>query len=213
MVSKKSLAVAAAVAATGFASIAGMQAVSAQTDSPTGSSTSGPAALIQKIAEKFNLNQDEVKAVFDEERQARETEHEAERAAELQSAVDAGDITAEQKSAIEAKQKELKAAMESERQALETWATDNGIDAKYLMMGGPRGDDSKASTRLQEAVDAGEITAEQKSLIEQKAKELQTKRETSRSELETWATDNGIDQKYLMGGKMGGGPRGGPRAE
>ncbi len=226
MVSKKSLAVVAAVAATGFAGIAGMQAVSAQADnttgSPAGSAASGPAALIQKLAEKFNLNQDEVKAVFDEERQSRETERETERSERLQQAVDDGDITAEQKAAIEAKQKELKAAMDTERQALESWAIDNDIDAKYLMMSGPRGGGQTANNdRLQQAVDAGDITAEQKTLIEQKAKELQTKREASHTDLEKWATDNDIDQKYLMGGMKGGmmgaghrgGPNGGPHIE
>ena len=61
----------------------------------------------------------------------------------LQAAVDDGDITAEQKTAIEAKQDELQQARETAKADLEQWADDNGIDTKYLairvthMAGGP----------------------------------------------------------------------------
>jgi hypothetical protein len=76
------------------------------------------------------------------------------------------------------------------------------------MFGDKRGGDGD-SNRLQNAVDAGTITAEQKTLIENKQKELQTKRDADREALKKWASDNKIDESYLMGMRGGGhGPKG-----
>lgn len=76
--------------------------------------------------------------------------------------------------------------------------------------------------QLNEAVQQGELTEEQKNLIIQKKEEMQkqreeekdiskeeleTLREQHRTEMEQWAEDNGIDMKYLMGGR---GPGKGP---
>lgn len=55
----------------------------------------------------------------------------------LQRAVEKGDITLDQKAAIEAKQKELQAQREADREALQKWADDNGVDFRYLKVGGP----------------------------------------------------------------------------
>lgn len=63
---------------------------------------------------------------------------------------------------------------------------------------------AEQSERLQDAVDDGDITAEQKTKIEAKLKELQAARETERTALEKWATDNKIDTQYLMGRGHGG---------
>lgn len=200
-VSQKVLASVLAVGAVSAIAVGATSFASAQ------SATSGDS-LIDKIATKFNLNKDEVKAVFDEDHAAREAERLADVSQDLQDAVDAGELTSDQKTLIENKLKETQAARDAERTALETWASDNGIDAKYIMMGGRHGDD--ASDRLQDAVDDGDITAEQKTLIENKQKELQTARESQRDALEKWATDNNIDMQYLrMGGP--GGHGGGPR--
>lgn len=96
--------------------------------------------------------------VFDEQHEARKAEHDAKRAERLQSLVDDGTITAEQKTAIEAKieelsknreanrdsfkdlsQEERKAKMDEERESLEAWAEEQGLDLsklKGVFMGG-----------------------------------------------------------------------------
>jgi hypothetical protein len=182
-------------------SLAGFSTVSAQ------SGSSGDS-LAEKIASKFNLNQDEVKAVFDDDRAAHEAERQSQITERLEKAVDKGEITAEQKTKIEAKMKELQDAREAERASLESWATDNKIDMKYVMFGHGRGGDDD---RLQQAVDDGDITVDQKKLIEQKQQELQDARDAIKDELDQWAEDNDIDQKYLMFGGHGmGGGHGGP---
>ena len=198
MTIRKSVLVAGAVAAVGITSVAGVGLASAQTSS----SSTGASGLIEKLATKFNLKQDDVKQVFEEEKAARKADMQAEIDKKLQNLVDSGKITAEQKTLIENKQKELQAAHETERTELEQWATDNGIEAKYLMVGiGHRGEG--ADDRLQTALDNKELTAEQKSKIEAKQKELETKRTDARDAIKKWADDNNIDAKYL---KVFGGP-------
>jgi len=120
--------------------------------------------IVQKIADKFGLNKDEVQKVFDEEHAARQAEMEAKNSERLEKLVSEGKITAEQKTLILNKQKELrekhqanrgnfegktpeemKTQMEAERTALEAWAKENGIATEYLMgnkfmkIGGPGG--------------------------------------------------------------------------
>lgn len=189
---RKKLAIAGVIASVGIATAGGVGIASA-------ASSSNSDSLVDKLATKFNLNRDEVKAVFDENRSERQAAMEQRQADRLQKLVDNGKLTAEQKSKIEAKLKELKSARESERTELESWAKSNNIDMKYLM-GGRHDND----TDLQSAVDNKEITSDQKKLIEDKRTELENKRKTSREELKKWAEDNGIDMKYLMGGGPGG---------
>lgn len=198
----KSLVVAATIATIGLGSVAGLGIASAQSGSSAGAS-----GLVDKIATKFNLNKDDVQKVFDEDRTAREVEHQAERSKHLQKLVDSGKITTEQKTLIENKQKELISARDAERAELEAWAKQNNLDLKFVMFGGRHGD--RDDSRLQDAVDSGEITADQKTLIETKQKELQTKRESARDALKKWAADNKIDEKYIMMGPGGHGSKGG----
>jgi hypothetical protein len=167
-------------------------------------------SLVDKIATKFGLSKTDVQAVFDEQKAERQAEHKAEVSERLQDLVDDGKITAEQKTKIEAKHEEQQAAREAERTELEKWATDNGIELRYLM--GGRGHGMSGDNRLDTLVEDGKITAEQRTKIEAKQAELKTKRDENRTALEKWATDNGIDAKYLMGGGKGGrghGPMGG----
>jgi 23S rRNA pseudoU1915 N3-methylase RlmH len=194
----KQLVVAGALAAVSLAGITGLGVASAETN--------GSSSLIDKLATKFNLKKEDVQAVFDEEKSARQAERQEEFSERLQDKVDSGDITAEQKSLIENKIKELQTVREAERTELEKWATDNKIDVKYLMGGHHGGDD-----RLQDAVDDGDITAEQKSLIENKREELEDKREAARDTLEKWAEDNDIELRDIGGLGGHGGGRGGPR--
>ncbi len=110
-------------------------------------------SLVQRIAQKFNLQESEVQAVFDQERQEHQAQRQAAAEARLTQLVTDGKITEAQKQLIVAKQKELQekrhsqmdsmktmtqeerhSAMETERQSLEDWAKQNGIDVQYLMM-------------------------------------------------------------------------------
>ncbi|MDB5186294.1 MAG: hypothetical protein JWL85_817 [Candidatus Saccharibacteria bacterium] len=200
----KSLAVAGAVATIGLTSAVGIGVASAATSS----SSSDSSSLVEKIASKFNLNKDDVQKVFDENKVAREAEQQQKVSDRLQKAVDAGKITATQKTLIENKSKELQTARDTERTELQKWADDNKIDAKYLM-GGKHGGDSD---RLQSLVDDKKITAEQKTLIEKKQAELETKRDAAQEALKKWADDNKIDETYLRG-SGGHGHRGGNGGE
>ncbi len=165
-------------------------------------------SLVDKVATKFNLNKDEVQAVFNEERDARQAERAAEVSSDLQKAVDAGKLSAEQKTLIENKMKENQSAREAEMTSLQEWATTNNIDMRYVMGGGRHG------ANLDTAVADGKITAEQKTLIEQKQAELEKARDAKRDAMEQWAQDNNIDDAYLhMGMEKGGrgGHGSGPR--
>lgn len=116
-------------------------------------------SLVEKIAQKFNLNKDEVQKVFEEDRAERKSQMEEKFNRILDEAVNKGDLTEAQKNLILAKREELQnekevkmaekknkgekpseeemKAMhekrEAEKEALEKWASDNGIDLKYLM--------------------------------------------------------------------------------
>lgn len=121
------------------------------------------SSLIQKLVEKFNLNKEEVQAVFNEEREERQAENQTRFENRLTQAVTDGKLTEEQKQKILAKHAELQAQMEAERQsaegltpeqrreaakerheALKTWAEENGIEVDWLegrhQGKGPRGD-------------------------------------------------------------------------
>lgn len=147
---KKSLIVAGATIAVGASVLGGVSAVSAATN------TDGRDTLADKIASKFNLNKDEVKAVFEENKAEHQAEHKAKVEENLSQAVTDGKLTEDQKSKITAKMDELKTQFESERDAmkdktheerkavmeqrrteLEKWATDNGIPTEYLKFAGP----------------------------------------------------------------------------
>ncbi len=114
--------------------------------------------LVDKIASTFSLNKDDVQKVFDEERTAHQAERKAKINARLQKLVDKGTITAEQKTAIEAKLEDMlakreaehesmkdltpaerKAKREQSRAEMEAWAKEQGIDLsklKGIFMGG-----------------------------------------------------------------------------
>jgi hypothetical protein len=192
----------------GLLAVAAVSALAVGAGSVASAQGGNSDTLVDKIATKFNLNKDDVQAVVDEDRSARQAERLADVSKDLQDAVDAGKITAEQKTLIENKMKENQAARETEMTALKEWATSNTIDLKYVMGGGRHGVD------LDDAVADGDITAEQKTLIEQKQAELEKARDEKRDAMEQWAKDNNIDDAYLhmgMGnggrGKHGGGPR------
>lgn len=192
MKANKQLVIASMVMAIGVSSIAGLGLVGA-------ASNTNNDDLVSRIAKKFNLKESDVRSVFDQQRNEKQAEHQAEVSARLQKLVDNGKITAQQKTLIENKQKELRAAMDKEREELKAWAENNNIELRYVMGRGMHGDGS----RLQQLVDDGTITADQKKLIEDKQAELKTKRDAAKTALDKWASDNGIDTQYLMGGFSG----------
>lgn len=109
-------------------------------------------SLVQKIATKFGLNQSDVQAVFDADREEHHAEMKANFEKQLSQYVTDGKITDAQRQLILQKRAELDAAheakkdsatnltpeerksqMDAERTSLEAWAKDNGIDMQYLM--------------------------------------------------------------------------------
>lgn len=124
----------------------------------TVSNSFGFDSIVQKIAQKFNLNEADVKAVFDEQHAEMEKQMQAKMEAELNTAVSEGKLTQEQKEKIVAKRAELRAshgpkliaikdgekpseeelqAFKAEREAevseLKTWAQENNVPFEYLM--------------------------------------------------------------------------------
>lgn len=114
-------------------------------------------SFITKFAEKFNISEDEITAVFDEVRQEEMNEHHAQRELELSDAVTNSELTEAQKQLILDKNEEMHTERESNRDsirnlsredrqtkldedrgALELWAEENGIDIKYLTFGDGR---------------------------------------------------------------------------
>ena len=117
--------------------------------------------MISRFAQAFGKSEEEVKVVFDQIHQERQTQMQVEFEARLDAAVAAGTITAEQKQLIIAKHEELKVERESfrenegsltreeirtshleQREELEQWAIDNGLDLSVwfeLGKGGRKG--------------------------------------------------------------------------
>jgi len=133
----KSMLAAGVVTTITAASIMGIGAASAQSNSGNN--------IVDKIATKFSLNRDEVQSVFDEQHDEKKAKHEQRQATRLQELVDNGTITANQKTALEAKRtemeskrdalkdqnltrEEIRTQMESTRIEFEAWAKDQGID-------------------------------------------------------------------------------------
>jgi cytochrome c1 len=116
-------------------------------------------SIIQRLVDRFGLKEADVKAVFDEERTARQAEMKAKEEERLNQLVTDGKITEAQKQLIIAKRAEMetnqeampmkdtsltpaerKANMEARKTELDNWAKANGIDVQYLMGGfGGRG--------------------------------------------------------------------------
>ena len=133
------------VAAAAVATITGVGAIGA---SHVNAQSADNSTRAQEFAERFGLSEDEVQAYFDEKRAERQGNREERRQEHLQSLVDDGVITEEQKSLLEEKFAELKDAREGvnfrelsdeEKEALkeekeqrkaefEQWAEDNGIN-------------------------------------------------------------------------------------
>lgn len=177
MLTKKSLLISGAAVVLGVAGTAGANVAFATHDSKNDD-------LVARIAQEFNLSEEEVQAVFDE---YKSDQQEAKVSEYLQKLVDKGKITAEQKTAIETKLGEVRAEIKTEHDELEAWAEAEGIEMSYVF-----------KYNLDDLVKKGEITQEQKTAIEQKRDELRQKHSEVRKDLKQWAKDNKISLKYLM---------------
>ena len=110
--------------------------------------------IVQKLADTFHLNVNDVQAVFKQSLQDRLAKMETSYETRLTQLVTDGKITSTQKDLILSKHKELdanrstfmaslktmtadqrKAALQQQQTDLKTWATTNNIDVKYLMGG------------------------------------------------------------------------------
>ncbi|MBP7760384.1 hypothetical protein KA093_01165 [Candidatus Saccharibacteria bacterium] len=151
---KKQLAIIGAVAAIGAAGVTGVAVANAAT---TGNRNDHMSSLVDALANKFNLNKSDVKAVFDANREQMQAQHEQEIKDKIAQLVKDGKLTQAQADALNAKRAELqkereanrtadqdltrdqrKAKMDERRTALEAWLKEQGIDAhyRYLLMGG-----------------------------------------------------------------------------
>lgn len=109
--------------------------------------TSNPFnSVIEAIAKKFGLKQEEVSNVVNTVRADKQKEMQKNFTARLDAAVKEGKLTEEQKKLIVAKHEELKKERGEKRQGrmqdrteLEAWAKQNDIDMSYFGQGPGRG--------------------------------------------------------------------------
>jgi len=149
---KKQLLTAGIVSVVGLAGVGGLATVSAATDDEA----NGRDGMISQLVERFNLDETEVSAFFDEQRESREAEREAKQAERLSAAVEEGELTQTQVDLITEKRAEIKAEreeakdadlsdeerkanMEENRAELEAWAEENDIPMSFIGHGGKHG--------------------------------------------------------------------------
>ena len=161
MSTKKNILMGAAATTVGMAMFAGVAA--AQTPASTGNH----ATLVDKIAQKFNLNKDEVQKVFDEDKTSHEAARTGKLTARLDQAVKDGKITEVQKTANLQKMQEMrdyndsikdktrderKQLMKAKMDEIKAWADAQGL-SDYLPAGpkdhGMRDDAGKPNTEEQ----------------------------------------------------------------
>jgi len=88
--------------------------------------------IVQRLAEKFNLKEDDIKLVFDEERQVRQEERQKSMEEGLNKAEADGVITSEQKQAFLDKHNNMQQERGQNKEEMQTWFEDNGIDQAKL---------------------------------------------------------------------------------
>lgn len=148
MHNRKTLITVAAVTALALGGIASMGSVLAATDERK------PDSLVSRLAERFNLKESDVQAVFDEEKQARQADRQQKLEERLNKAVEDGKLTSGQKDKLLAKLDELqaereelrglsreerKAKLQQKKEELKAWANENDIPEQYLRALGGKG--------------------------------------------------------------------------
>lgn len=139
---KKALVATGVTTAVGLASIGGALSITAMSASAENTKDIVKTSLADKIAERFNLNKDDVQKVIDENKQEYAANRHQKLEERLNKAVEQGKITAEQKTAIINKHQEVRDYMESIKDTpqgekrelmkakldeLKKWAEDNGL--------------------------------------------------------------------------------------
>lgn len=136
--------------ALGILSLVGVTSVnSVKADDYSGHS------MVQRLSERFGLNEDEVDQFMVESRETRRQETQVRHEEHLGDLVSEGAITQEQADVIVARREEMQAnrgeysglsfeerqkMREAHRAEIDAWAVENGIDLGQLHMGdGPRG--------------------------------------------------------------------------
>jgi hypothetical protein len=142
------------LAIAGITTLVGAGAFAGVASAQSTSGSNGDDSLVNKIAQRFNVNKDDVQKVFDENKSQHQAAHQQKMEERLDQAVKDGKITSAQKDAIIAKLQEMKTYMESikdkpadEKRALmkakmdelKQWAKDNGLTKYVPMMGGHHG--------------------------------------------------------------------------
>lgn len=102
-----------------------------------GDNTSAHQTLVYRIAQKFNLNESDVEAVFDAVRDEKQAEMKAKREERLSQAVKDGVLTEDQKTALLSKMEEHLSEKKENREEMQSWFKSQGIDEtklrEYLM--------------------------------------------------------------------------------
>lgn len=88
--------------------------------------------LVSRIAQKFNLSETDVKAVFESVRDERLEEMKTEREEKLSQAVSDGILTEVQKQALLSKMEELMGERQQNKEKLRAWFSEQGIDETKL---------------------------------------------------------------------------------
>ncbi len=92
----------------------------------------GRSGVVQQLAEKFNLNQEEVDETLSRYHEQRRADKQVMRDDKFQQAVDDGVITAEQKQVIIDKHQEMFESRGQMREEMQEWMADQGIDLEAL---------------------------------------------------------------------------------
>ncbi len=90
------------------------------------------STIVSKIAERFNLNESDVEAVFDAVRDEKQDEMKKTREEKLSQAVADGVITEEQKTLLLTKMEEHQGERQTKADEMKKWFSDNGIDQTKL---------------------------------------------------------------------------------
>lgn len=89
-------------------------------------------SIVSKIAEKFNLNEADVEAVFESVRDERQDEMKKEREENLSNAVSDGVITESQKQDLLSKMEDHSGERQTNRSEIQKWFEDNNVDETKL---------------------------------------------------------------------------------
>lgn len=114
-----------AIAALAVASAVGLNIAHAE-------DTNTYPPLVQKLAERFGLNQSDVQSVFDEERADHHAQMQQNINDRLSQAVADGVLTEDQKNALIQKFEEKQNEREQNHEEMQTWLKDQGIDMSKL---------------------------------------------------------------------------------